>query len=130
MARTDMRSALTDLLFNPDVTVEEAVDRHFAPDYRQRTDGEWDDRAGFIEHISHLRAVVAGGSVEVHDELYDGTRYADRHTARIEKKDGSTVLMEVYAIGDLAPDGRFSRIEEVTLMLQGSDSDRAIGNAR
>jgi ketosteroid isomerase-like protein len=125
-----MRTALTDLLFNRDITVEEAVDRHFAPDYRQRTDGRWDDRAGFIEHITHLRTVVAGGSVEVHDELYDGTKYADRHTAHIEKEDGSTVRMEVYAIGDLAPDGRFRRVEEVTLMLQGSESDRAIGTAR
>jgi hypothetical protein len=64
------------------------------------------------------------------DELYDGTKYADRHTAHITKKDGSTVRMEVYAIGDLAPDGRFRRVEEVTLMLHGSDSDRTIGNAR
>ncbi|OZM83106.1 nuclear transport factor 2 family protein [Pseudonocardia sp. MH-G8] len=129
MARTGMRAALTDLLFNADLTVEDAVDRHFAPDYRQRTDGQWDDRAGFVAHISHLRTVVAEGFVEVHDELYDGTRYADRHTAHITKKGGSTVRMEVYAIGDLAPDGRFRRVEEVTLMLQGSDSDRAIGNA-
>lgn len=130
MARADMRTALTDLLLSPDITVEEAVDRHFAPHYRQRTNGEWDDRAGFVEHISHLRTVVAGGSVEVHDELYDGTKYADRHTVQIAKKDGSTVVMEVHAIGDLAPDGRFSRIEEVTLMLHGSDADREIGNAR
>ncbi|MGW1077347.1 nuclear transport factor 2 family protein [Streptomyces sp. NPDC002537] len=130
MNRTGMSAALTDLVFNPDITVEEAADRHFAPDYRQRTNGQWDDRVGFVEHITHLRTIVADGRVEVHDELYDGTKYADRHTVHVTKKDGSTVRMEVYVFGDLAPDGRFSRIEETTLLLQGADADRNIGNAR
>lgn len=130
MTRTGIEAALTDLLFNSDLTVREAVDRHFTPEYRQRTDGEWADRDGFLDHITHLRTVVADGHVQVHEELYDGSRYADRHTAHITKKDGSTVRMEVYVFADLAPDGRFSRIEETTLMLQGSDSDRGMGSAR
>jgi hypothetical protein len=29
-----------------------AVDRHFAPKYRQRTDGVWTDQAEFIAHIA------------------------------------------------------------------------------
>ncbi|UXY25449.1 nuclear transport factor 2 family protein [Streptomyces sp. HUAS TT20] len=130
MTRTGIKTALTDLLFNRDLTVREAVDRHFAPQYRQRTDGQWADRADFLEHITHLRDVVADGHVEVHEELYDGSRYADRHTAHITKKDGSAVSMEVYVFADLAPDGRFSRIEETTLMLQGDEADRNIGSAR
>ncbi|MEV7283047.1 nuclear transport factor 2 family protein [Streptomyces sp. NPDC093252] len=130
MNGTSMSAALTDLIFNPRITTAEAVDRHFTPDYRQRTDGRWDDRAGFVAHIAHLRTIVADGSVVVHEELRDGSRYADRHTVRITKRDGSEVTMEVYAFGDLAPDGRFSRVEEVTLMLHGSDADRGIGSAR
>lgn len=130
MNHTGMTAALNDLPFNPGITVEEAADRHFAPDYRQRTDGSWDDRAGFVEHVSHPRTIVANGSVELHDELYDGTKYADRHTVKITKRDGSAVRMEVYAFGDLAPDGRFRRIEEITLTLQGSEADRNMGNAR
>ncbi len=130
MNPTGVAAALTDLIFNTDITVEEAADRHFTPGYRQRTDGQWVDRAGFIEHIAHVRTLVAEGSVEVHDELYDGTKYADRHTVNITKKDGSTVLTEVYVFADLASDGRFSRIEETTLMLQGSEADRNIGSAR
>lgn len=38
--------------------------------------------------------------------------------------------MEVYVFADLAPDGRFDRIEETTLMLSGTDADRNIGSAR
>ncbi|MGW6840123.1 nuclear transport factor 2 family protein [Streptomyces sp. NPDC054958] len=130
MTRTGITAALTDLLLNRDLTVEEAADRHFAPEYRQRTDGEWADRAGFLEHISHLRTVVDHGRIEVHEELYDGLKYADRHTVRVTKTDGSTVRTEVYLFGEFAPDGRFSRIEETTMMLEGSESDRDLGSAR
>lgn len=123
-------AALTDLLFTPGLDLTEAVDRHFAPDYRQRTDGRWDDRAEFTSHIAHLRTIVADGSVQVLDELVQGDRYADRHLVDITKTDGSTVRMEVYVFAEFTPDGRFRRIEETTLMLDGTDSDRNIGSAR
>ncbi|MFJ9457462.1 nuclear transport factor 2 family protein [Kitasatospora sp. NPDC101447] len=130
MTHTDVRAALTDLLLTPGLDLDEAADRHFAPDYRQRTDGEWADRAEFLDHIAHLRTVVADGSVEVHDELTAGNLYADRHTMTVVKTDGTTVRMEVYLFGEFAPDGRFRRIEETTLMLEGTDGDRNLGSAR
>ncbi|MEU9098436.1 nuclear transport factor 2 family protein [Streptomyces sp. NPDC048361] len=130
MSRTGIEAALNDLLFNRDITLAEAADRHFSPDYRQRTDGEWADRAGFLDHIGHLRGIVADGRVEVHEELYDGDKYADRHTCHVTKTDGATVSMEVYVFADLTPEGRFRRIEETTLMLQGSNADRDLGSAR
>ncbi|GHJ37147.1 nuclear transport factor 2 family protein [Streptomyces sp. TS71-3] len=127
---TTIAAALTDLLFTPGLSLDEAADRHFAPDYRQRTDGRWDDRGGFLQHIAHLRTVVAEGGVDVLDELTDGRSYADRHTVRITKKDGGTVETEVYLFGEFAPDGRFRRAEETTLLLQGSPADRNLGTAR
>jgi len=130
MNRTNIAAALTDLLFAPELDLHEAADRHFSPDYRQRTDGRWDDRDDFLAHIAHLRTVVAEGSIEVHDELFDGVRYADRHTVHVTKKDGSAVRTEVYLFGDFAPDGRFRRVEEVTLMIEGNDADRDLGSAR
>jgi hypothetical protein len=127
---TDIASALTDLLLTPGLDLHEAIDRHFSPDYRQRTDGRWDDRSQFTAHIAHLREVVAGGSVTVHDELRDGDRYADRHTVEVVKTDGATVRMEVYLFAELAADGRFRRIEETTLLLAGAEADRGLGSAR
>ncbi|MGV4926261.1 nuclear transport factor 2 family protein [Streptomyces sp. BHT-5-2] len=128
--RTDVVSAMTDLLFTPGLELAEAVDRHFAPDYCQRTDGRWDDRSEFTAHIAHLRGIVAGGSIRVLDELVQGDLYADRHIIDVDKTDGSSVRMEVYLFGEFAADGRFRRIEETTLMLQGADGDRNIGSAR
>lgn len=130
MTRTGIQAALTDLIFSKDLTVEQAADRHFAPDYRQRTDGQWADRAGFVEHIAHVRSLVADGRVEVHDELCDGGKYADRHTVHLTKKDGSALSVEVYAFAEFAADGRFVRLEETTLLLSGAEADRTLGTAR
>lgn len=127
---TTIATALHELLNEHDQPLSDVVARHFTEDYRQRTDGQWDDRDGFLQHIAHLRSVVASAHIEVLDELSHGTRYADRHVVTVTKRDGSTVVQEVYLFGELAPDGRFRRIEETTLMLAGSESDRSIGSAR
>jgi hypothetical protein len=127
---TDIRAALTDLLGDPSLPLDQAIDRHFSHDYWQRTNGDWDDRAGFAAHIAHLRTIVDAISVEVLDEIIDGTRYADRHVVTIVKRDGSRVVQEVYLFGELADDGRFTRIEESTLLLSGAEADRGLANTR
>jgi hypothetical protein len=127
---TTIATALTDLLLTPGLPLEEAVDRHFAPAYRQRTDGVWADRSEFRDHIAHLRQVVVDGTIEVHEEVTAGAVYAERHTIDVTKADGSTVSTEVYVFAEYAPDGRFVRLEEVTLMLSGTESDRSLGSAR
>lgn len=43
---------------------------------------------------------------------------------------GLTTSLEVYVFAAIAPDGRFQRIEETTLMLKGTDADRNLGSAR
>ena len=117
-------------MLRPEIPLDAALDRHFAPGYRQRTDGEWTDRAQFAAHIAHLREIVADGRISVHEELTSGSTYAERHTIELTKRDGTVVVMEVYAFGEHAADGRFARIEEVTLMLLGHESDRNLGSSR
>jgi hypothetical protein len=39
------------------------------------------------------------------------------------------VRQEVYLFGELADDGRFARIDETTLMLDGDEADRNLGSA-
>lgn len=127
---TGIAQALNDLLNNHSVPLESAIDRHFAPGYRQRTDGIWSDRNEFSDHIAHLRSVTESTEVAVLDEFRDGTRYADRHIVTVTKRDGSRVVQEVYLFGELADDGRFLRVEETTLMLEGAEQDRKLGSAR
>jgi hypothetical protein len=122
--------ALNDLLNNHDLPLDVAIDKHFSADYRQRTDGVWSNRAEFAEHIAHLRALTASTVVTVLDELSDGSSYADRHIVNVTKRDGSQVLQEVYLFGERDQDGRFTRVEETTLMLEGAEHDRKLGSAR
>jgi hypothetical protein len=130
MTSTDITTAINDLLFTPDLDLDEALDRHFTPDYRQRTDGVWSDRAGFAQHMKRLRAVVRSGHIEVHDEFRDGLRYADRHTVSVTKHDGSTAQVEVYLFARLASDGRFQCVEETTLLITGRPEDGNLGHIK
>jgi hypothetical protein len=130
MTHTNIAAALDDLLFDLSLPLDEAIDRHFTADYRQRTNGTWDDRTGFAAHIAYLRDVIKDGRVQVHEELVDNSKYADRHTVTVTKLTGETVTMEVYLFADLAADGRFRRIEETTLLLAGTEADRDLGSAK
>jgi len=130
MPATDIRTALDELLNQPHRPLEDVLDRHFSPDYRQRTNGQWDDREAFARHAGKLRKVVASARIEVLDELRDGTRYADRHRVHAIKRDGGRVVQEVYLFAELDTRGRFQRIEETTLMLEGEEADRELGSAK
>lgn len=116
---TTINDAVDDLFNNERLTAEEAVDRHYGPTFRQRTNGSWDDRAAFLARVADLRKVVARATVTVLDELTDGDRYAERHVVDLVRRDGQRIRQEVYVFAERDADGRFVRIEESTFMLDG-----------
>lgn len=126
MQATDIRTALNDLLNRQDCPLEVLIDRHMSADYRQRTDGHWSDRDAFVRHVRQLREVVASADIDVLDELREGNRYADRHRVRLTKRDGTRVLFEVYLFAELDANGRFTRVEETTLLLEGAEADQEL----
>ncbi|MEY9876159.1 hypothetical protein ABH931_005669 [Streptacidiphilus sp. MAP12-33] len=76
---------------------------------------------------------AGGGEFEQGRPGVGGVGVAAQQAALLEAvraTDGSTVRMEVYLFGEFAPDGRFRRIEETTLLLEGADADRNLGSAR
>ncbi len=115
---TTIKRAVEDLLGNRQLTADEAVDRHFGPTFRQRTNGIWDDRAAFLARIVLLRGIVEHATVTVLDELGDGDRYAERHVVDLLQRDGERIVQEVYLFAERGPDGRFTRIEEATFTLE------------
>ncbi len=125
-----IKALLDDLLNTPNRPLEEVMEAHLTPAYRQRTDGAWSTREEVAQHFGHLRSIVESADVRVHGELTDPPHYAERHTVVINKRDGTRVIQEVYVFGDVAADGRFARLEETTMMIEGDETDRAIGNAR
>lgn len=130
MRNADIRLALDELLNQRHLPLEDVLDRHFSPEYRQRTNGRWDDREAFSRHARKLREVVASARIEVLDEIRDGNRYADRHRVHVTKHDGGQAVQEVYLFAELDAAGRFLRVEEVTLMLEGVESDREMGSMK
>jgi len=114
---TTIKDAVEDLLNHRHLTVDEAADRHFAPSFRQRTNGRWDDRAAFIARIVQLRELVEHATITVLDEHVDGERYAERHVVELVKRDKERIVQEVYLFAQSDPDDRFARIEEATVML-------------
>lgn len=130
MPTPSIHSVLDQLLNQQHQPLEDVINRHFSPSYKQRTNGVWDDREAFTQHIRKLREVVASVRIEVLDELHDGNRYADRHCVYVTKRDGSTVVQEVYLFGEVDKEGKFVRIEETTLMLEGAEADRNIGSVK
>ena len=126
----DLENALrSTILGRPeDTTVD--VEEFFHPTYTQVTDGVASNYNEFVEHIAHLRGLIASGEVTVMEMVQEGRRVADRHTITIEKRDGSTTSFEVLLIGELADDGRLLRVVETTRQLTGDAADAALGSAR
>lgn len=113
-----IKTAVEDLINNRQLTSNEAVDRHFSPAFRQRTNGDWDDRAAFFARITDLRNVVSHATITVLDELADGERYSERHVIDLVMRDGERIVQEVYLFAQRDADGRFNQIEEATVMLK------------
>lgn len=126
---TTLKDAFEDLFENRDVPFDESADRHFSPDFRQRTNGQWLDRATFLAGVAHLRDNVERVTVTVLDEVIDGHQYAERHLVGLLDAHGQHVVQEVYLFADLDSDGRFARIEEVTLSLHIDEPNRQQGDA-
>jgi hypothetical protein len=112
-----IKEAIEDLFNNPQLSADEAIDRHFGPDFRQRTNGSWDDRPAFFARMVDFREIVKHATITVLDELVDGERYAERHIVDLLKHDGDRIRLEVYIFARRDPAGRFTRIEETTLIL-------------
>lgn len=109
-----IKKAVVDLL-NRELPAQEALDAHFAPDFRQRLNGNWIDRAAFFDGIVRLRESLDKATVTVLDELGTGEHYAARHLINLAMRDGQVINQEVYLFARRDLDGRFVCIEEVSI---------------
>lgn len=123
-------TVLDEIINQQERPLENVLERYFSPSYRQRTNGCWENREGFADHARKLREMCAFARIDVLDELRDRNLYATRHRVSCTKRDGKEVVMEVYMFAEIDESGRFLRIEETTLMLKGSESDRDLGSAK
>lgn len=127
-----VETALNEVCFGDDDThpLDATIDRYFTPDYQQRTDGELLDRDGFAAHIRAVRALAASGRIEVREAVRQDHRIADRHEVTGTRHDGATSRIEIYLFGELADDGRFRRVDEISRLLDGGHDDRNLARTR
>jgi hypothetical protein len=129
-SRELMESTLNAVTFAPLPNLETDLLAFVSPAYVQHTDGTTIGFDGFVDHMRHLRSVVAGGLIEVNEAVRDGNRIADRHTVTVTKKDGTNSSFEVLLIGTLDEQDRLLEVHETTRQLTGDPADAALGTAR
>lgn len=98
------------------------VDRCFAPGFVQYNDGIPIDRENLIAHARPVRRNVVSCRTEVHEALVVGDKAAARYTLYAVMRKGNSVDTEVYMFGQLAQDGRLTRIDQITRAVSADDA--------
>ncbi|MFG2652230.1 nuclear transport factor 2 family protein [Streptomyces sp. NPDC048436] len=113
----DMLSSFNDeALFSEDETGS-VIDRYYAPDFVEVSDGISIDRARLIKHIRPVRKQFTGAVFKVQQALRDGDHISARYTIRATTKTGQVIDTEIFMFADLTPDGRFQRVNQITRTL-------------
>jgi hypothetical protein len=129
-SRELMETTLNAVTFGPLANLETDLLAFVNPAYVQHTDGTTVGFDGFVDHMRHLRSVVASGLIEVNDVVRDGNAIADRHTVTVTTKDGSNSSFEVLLIGTLDERDRLLEVHETTRQLTGDPAHADLGTAR
>ena len=123
-AQREKMACLLTRLFNGDIAPAEI----FTPDYQQFTDGHALDYRGFVQHLNHVRSQIREIAFRVEEFTCHDGLLADRHWVTVTYPDGRQAEIEVYMFAALR-EGKICRIHEVTLVIGGEASDRALAHA-
>jgi hypothetical protein len=123
-AQREKMACLLTRLFNGDIDPAEI----FTPDYQQFTDGHALDYRGFVQHLNHVRSQIREIAFRVEEFTCHDGLLADRHLVTVTYPDGRQAEIEVYMFAALR-EGKICRIHEVTLVIGGEASDRALAHA-
>ncbi len=93
---------------------ETVFDRYHTPDFVMCNDGMPLDREKLLAHVRPARKRARGIRVEVHETMNTADRVAARYTLTAEMATGNTIATEIYMFGQLSPDGRLRRVDQIT----------------
>ncbi|ROS01769.1 ketosteroid isomerase-like protein [Sinobacterium caligoides] len=98
-----------------------------ADDFVQVFGATINSREDFLDHSKALQKSVASAKVHFEDVNVDedGT-ISEIHTVAIRKKDGSEAVLRFLAFWSFK-DGKLSKIDELSALIQGSSADKDIG---
>jgi hypothetical protein len=104
-------------MVSADEDPEAVLDRYFTPDYTFLSDGVAQDRKRLLAHARGVRRKAPEADLEVQEALVDGHRVSARYTIRATLN-GRRTATEIYMFGEMADDGRLSRLDQITRMLE------------
>ncbi|MFI6070183.1 nuclear transport factor 2 family protein [Actinoplanes sp. NPDC051343] len=88
--------------------------RYHTDDFVLRNDGIDLGRERLLAHVRSGRRNVDEIHVEVHQTLTSAGRVAGRYTLTAVMRRGQVIATEIYMFGELAPDGRLHRVEQLS----------------
>jgi ketosteroid isomerase-like protein len=88
--------------------------RYHTDDFVLSNDGLPLDKERLLAHVRPARRNAARVTVEVHDALVSADRVAARYTLAAVMRRGHTVVTDIHMFGEVAPDGRLRRVEQLT----------------
>lgn len=130
MRKNFIINILDKILNRREYTIQQIVDTYFSNQYEQCTNGVWDNRQGFIEHLKKLREIIKSAHFNLVEEVKSEDTLADIHRVIARKYNGDEVIIEVYLFAKLDTEGKIIRIKETTLMLKGKNEDKEIGSIK
>ncbi len=116
-------SALFDLEQDPRVVAT----KYMTADYIQIVDGKTLDLDGFVNHLALLRSTIQSVKFTFEEVIVSGNIIADIHIVEATKKDGSSLKAKLLAFFYLEGK-KIKKIDELTGLLEGVESDRDLGS--
>ena len=93
---------------------DDGVDQYHTPNFVLTSDGIPLDRERLLAHVRPASRRVESVSVTVHEALRVGDRVAALYLLTALMRRGQTITTEISMFGELAPDGRLKRTQQVT----------------
>ncbi|MFM2485190.1 nuclear transport factor 2 family protein [Celerinatantimonas yamalensis] len=100
---------------------------YFSSDYKQVVNGNLLDFDGFIKHVERLKTETKNMTLTVIASAAEGDTVFTHHNVVVEKEDGELTLFEVLANFTVS-NSKIVRCEELTRVIQGTDSDQDLGH--
>jgi len=121
----DFLSRVFHSLFNPAESAEQ-TGRYFSADYQQHADGKVLDHRLFVAHARTLKETLQSATVTFEKIIASGESLASVHIVDAVKHNGQSMKVKVIALYEIR-DGLISRVDELSHLLEGSESDKDLG---
>lgn len=116
-----MFATFTDFSSSPD-----KLFAFMAPNYRQFVDGHEMTLADFQAHTHTLRNTLSALEINIQHIVCEGDKAATVHVARATRLSGTQSRIKVVAFYQFQ-NGRICLVDELTHLLDGHETDQALG---